>query len=243
MITMQNTRATRRPGPDKRAKILGVDDDPVMQIMLNDILTRAGYIYEQACDASEAEDKLAAEEFDLVLLDRQLPDSDGLLLLNQIQDREACPVIVISAMNDARDKQLGLGLGASDYITKPFVPSELCSRVDRHLVRLKEDRPQLMHLSFGRVSFVPLTRIMTVGGERTILPPAEAKLFTILLESPGKAVSRDQLTYGVSGREWVHGDRTVDVLVSRLRRRLEETGLEIVTVHGTGYTILNQDDL
>lgn len=239
VMTVAQTHPPRRSHrPSKKAHILGIDDDPVVQIMLSDVLGRAGYDYQSARDAREAEEFVSANNFDLVLLDRRLPDSDGLLLIEKIRNRCGCPVIVLSAMDETRDKLLGLGLGAADYITKPFSPAELCSRVSRSLARRYPNVHLTEPVYLDDISLVPATRMLTVKGMRSVLPPAETKVLQMLLENAGLPLSRNVLTNAVSGRDWVHGDRTVDVLISRLRRRLKRGAAKIVTLHGTGYTLI-----
>ena len=220
--------------------ILGVDDDPVVQILLSETFTDAGYTYQPALDSREAEQLIDEECYDLVLLDRRLPDSDGLLLVERIKSRCGCPVIILSSMNDTHDKLLGLGLGADDYITKPFSPVELCSRVANKLPGPPEHREDDLTkpIEIGEITFIPASRKLQLGDDVQVLPPAEAGLLHLLLKRSGTAVSRNDLTLAACDREWVHGDRTVDVLVSRLRRRLPTSLMEVVTVHRFGYMLL-----
>ena len=121
---------TQRPArPWEKSRVLCIEDDPIVQLMLRDVVGGAGAECSVVSSAREAEAKLSGGGFDLVLLDRKLPDSDGLLLLQSIKKSNNCPVVVLSAMDETRDKLLGLGLGAEEYITKPFNPLELSSRI------------------------------------------------------------------------------------------------------------------
>ncbi len=233
------TQQSQRPTGDVLGAVLGVDDDPVVQLGLGDIVRSAGGDYFEATSATEAEDLLGKNKFDLVLLDRKLPDSDGLLLLQAIKNSSDCPVVVLSAMGETRDKILGLGLGAAEYITKPFNPVELITRVRSLLMQRRDQRNRMNGELFtiGDLSFRPDTRALKVGDTELFLPPTEARLLHVLLLRLGEPQSRDNLTRFVCNRDWSPGDRTIDVLVARLRRRIPKDVAQIVTVHRFGYVL------
>jgi len=217
--------------------VLCVEDDPVVQIALGDVIQRAGATHHAVASAREAEAHLERRTFDLIVLDRRLPDSDGLLLIQTIRRTSDCPVIVLSRMGDTQDRILGLGLGATEYVTKPFSPADLSSRIrfmlmDRARQRAS-DRSQ--PITRGRLSFLPVSRRLTINGAVVFLPPAEARLLLVLLENEGEVLTRDDLTQAACGRDWSPGDRTVDVLIARVRKRIPPDVAEIVTVHRTGY--------
>ena len=219
--------------------VLSVDDDPVVQLMLDDIVRSAGADHHVAGSAREAEQVLEQQKFDLVLLDRKLPDSDGLLLLQTIKQSSNCPVIVLSTLDETRDKILGLGLGAADYVTKPFNAMALGDRIRTLLVRRNEERhrSQAAPIRVGKLLFQPETRSMRIEDKELYLPPAESRLLHKLLLGIGKPQSRDDLARSTSGRDWSPGDRTVDVLVARLRRRIPPDVAEIVTIYRFGYVL------
>ena len=236
----------KTPAPAQASKhgaVLCVEDDPVVQLMLGEIVRTAGGHFVPAECAREAEALLADAEFDLILLDRKLPDSDGLLLLQSIKQSSDCPVIVLSAMDATRDKILGLGLGAAEYVTKPFSPVELSSRV-RALLAERERSRNKAHsepIAFGAMSFQPSTRSLRIGTIEVYLPPAEARLLHAFLSAPGEPQSRDSLTRSACGRDWSPGDRTIDVLVARLRQRIPSSVGKIVTVHRLGYVFFQSE--
>ena len=221
----------------ERAPVLCIEDDPIVQLMLGDIVGGAGATCVIAGTAREAEDHLAREQYGLVVLDRRLPDSDGLLLMQNIKDSSNCPVIILSAMDDARDKLLGIGLGAAEYVTKPFNPLELTSRIRQLLLSRAGPDTDSGVYETGNLVFNPRSRQLEVGGQSAILAPAEARLLQALLENAGEVQTRDQLSRATSGRDWTPGDRTVDVLINRLRRHLKNAQIEVKTVHRTGYLI------
>lgn len=238
---------TTGPAPARYATHLGavlcVEDDPVVQLMLADIVRMSGGSYQSAGTAREAEAHLARTAFDLILLDRKLPDSDGLLLLQTIKQSCDCPVIVLSAMDETRDKILGLGLGAAEYVTKPFNPAELSGRVravlqDRAQSRAAADNAPI---TCGTLVFNPSTRSLRIGCDEAFLPPAEARLLHAFLLGLGEPQSRDALTRMTCGRDWTPGDRTVDVLITRLRRRIPAEVARIVTIHRFGYVFTPTD--
>jgi DNA-binding response OmpR family regulator len=219
--------------------VLCIDDDEVTQILLEEVVRLAGAVYHHARTAEEAKALLAGRGFDLVVLDRRLPDSDGLLLLELVQRRCDCPVIVLSQMGGPQDRQLGLGLGAMEYLTKPFNPAELSTRIRGLLERewRRRDRDHLKPFVHGLLAYHPGERRLRVGENETYLPPAEARLLSLLLSHQGEVLSRDDLTLGACGRDWSPGDRTADVLVARLRQKLPNDLLKIVTVHRMGYAL------
>lgn len=219
--------------------VLCIDDDAVVQILLEEVVRLAGGGYHRAGTAREAEALLGARRFDLVLLDRRLPDSDGLLLIEAIRRRGDSPVIVLSEMDCPQDLQLGLGLGAEEYLTKPFNPAELSGRI-RSLLERERRRRRKLHdrtLARGRLSFSPGTRRLEIDGQVSFLPPAEARMLRLLLEREGMPLSRDELTLAACNRDWSPGDRTADVLIARLRKKLPREIAKIVTVHRLGYVL------
>lgn len=193
--------ASAKPVP---GRVLCIEDDPVVQLMLNDIVANAGARCVIAGTAREAEDILGKSTFDLILLDRRLPDSDGLLLLQTIKESGDCPVVVLSAMDNTRDKILGIGMGAAEYVTKPFNPLELGARIRQLLnerARTSAEPPEDA-FEIGRMSFDPRTRCLRIGDATSFLPPTEGRLLRAFLLNEGDPQSRDQLSRAACGREW-----------------------------------------
>lgn len=226
----------------KKATVLCIDDDPIVQLMLEDIIAGAGADFVIVGSAREAEEVLADTHFDLVLLDRRLPDSDGLLLLHSIKSESDCPVIILSTMDKSRDKILGIGLGATEYVTKPFNPLELSSRIRQLLNARSHAANPAEHGIFeiAGMTFDPCSRRLDIDGHHVILAPAETRLLHALLLNEGQVQTRDQLSQFTCGREWSPGDRTVDVLINRLRGRIRSFPVEIVTVHRAGYLLVSE---
>ncbi|MGH1356531.1 MAG: response regulator transcription factor [Thalassovita sp.] len=224
----------------QRKKILCVEDDPIMQLMLKDVVGTVGADCVVVGTTQEAEERLNADRFDLTLLDRQLPDSDGLLLLQTIKKTSGCPVVVLSGMGETRDKILGIGLGAIEYLTKPVNPLELCGRIKNILTSTArvEQKERSEDFECADLCFNTQTRQLKAGKKTHFLAPSEAKLLQVFIAHEGDVLHRDQLYEAACSREWTPGDRTIDVLVSRLRRKLSGSSAEIVTVHGVGYLLV-----
>ncbi|WP_420346555.1 response regulator [Pelagibius sp.] len=230
-------RALRGRHPNR---ILVVDDDPVVQVLLRETLLAEGYDVSGAKSSEEAEQRLRQSPWDLVILDRRLPDADGLLLLQTVKEKSGCPVIILSVMDDQHDRTLGLGLGAQDYVAKPFSASEILLRIRNLLVArdvsLLPGRTQ--EIEHGPFRLVQTTRRLTADGTTHQLTAAEARLLAVFLTHPGEVLDRTSLTRSICQREWSHNDRSIDVLVARLRKRIETDPKSpewIVTVHGAGY--------
>jgi DNA-binding response OmpR family regulator len=219
--------------------VLCIDDDPVLQVMLAEVVRLAGATHHEARSAREVAALLGRRAFDLILLDRRLPDTDGLLLIEIIRRRESCPIIVLSELGCPHDRQLGLGLGAHDYLSKPFNPTELSSRIRVLLGRERSARERRRNETIicGRLAFNPGSRRLRIDEEVSFLPPAETRMLCFLLERRGEVLSRDALMAAACGRDWSPGDRTADVLIARLRKKIPRDVAEIVTVHRLGYVL------
>lgn len=219
--------------------VLCIDDDDVMQILLREVVCQAGARYHDARSARQARQLLGAQRFDLVLLDRRLPDADGLLLIERIQKRNKCPVIVLSQMGDSQDRQLGLGLGASEYISKPFNPIDLASKIRIMLEKnlRAHQRALSERLEMGSIRLNASSGKLQIGDEVTYLPPAEARMLHLMLLHKGEVLDRDDLTLAACGRAWSPGDRTADVLIARLRKKIPAEVATITTVHRCGYVL------
>lgn len=224
-----------------KGKVLCVEDDPVAQFMFADVVTKAGGACEKATSIAEATKQIQDQKFDLVILDRRLPDGDGLLLINAIQRSQPnCRIMVISALDETRDKDLGIGLGAAEYLAKPIDPVELGNLIHKLLPSRSESYSASQGTAFhlNDAVFCLNTRALKLGGEAVFLPPSEARLLQALLEAKGEPKTRDALTHQVFRREWSHGDRTVDVLIARLRQKIPKNVARIVTINRLGYVLL-----
>jgi two-component system phosphate regulon response regulator PhoB len=225
--------------------ILIADDEPNQLELLSYNLGQAGFVVLQAMDGQGALRQIEEHHPDLVILDWMMPHMSGIELCRALRSRadtKLLPVIILSARGEEGDRTLGLDTGADDYMSKPFSPRELVSRVK---ALLRRSRPALMNdtLEFEDLQLFPSRMEVHRAGQMVPLGPKEFRLLSILIERPGQVFSRAQLLDLV----WGHGvyveERTVDVHLSRLRKainkpdgRAEMPNL-IRTVRGSGYAL------
>ena len=217
-----------------------VDDDEVTRAKLSGYLEAVGHRVSEAADGRSLRDILARDAAELILLDINLPGEDGLDLTRQIRMRSDVGIILVTGRTDDVDRIVGLEIGADDYVTKPFNPRELLARVKTVLRRTTATgRPAPSVKRFSGWSFDTVTRrLESPGGERVPLTRAEFELLAAFTARPGVVMNRDRLLGQITHRSWDPSDRTVDVLVARLRRKIEidPKAPEIfVTAHGEGY--------
>jgi two-component system, OmpR family, response regulator len=225
--------------------ILFVEDDRDIRTLLADFLTREGFSVEVAEDSGAADRVLARFKPDLVILDIMLPGEDGLSICRRLRARSAVPIIMLTARNDDVDRIVGLELGADDYLGKPFNPRELLARV-RAILR-RADRsgsapPATRRRSFaGFVVDLDARSVDTKDGTRVPLTAAEFDLLACFVERPRRVLTRDQLLDWTRGRSADPFDRTIDVTVSRLRKKLEgadpASAMVVTTVRNGGYLL------
>jgi len=222
---------------------LVVEDERTINDALAQRLRAEGYTVEQAFDGPSAVDLAASARPDVVLLDVMLPGFDGLEVCRRIQAERPVPVLMLTARDDEADVLVGLGVGADDYLTKPFSMREVVARVAALLRRVERaealaaDRPA--PLEVGAISIDPGTRRTTVAGEPVHLTPTEFDLLLCLAREAGRVLGRDRLLREV----WDWGDawgsagaaRTVDSHVKALRAKVGAA--RIRTVHGVGYAL------
>jgi DNA-binding response OmpR family regulator len=225
-----------------QANVLVVDDDVELSSMLVRLIESEGWTAQSAFNAEQAEQALAVGVPDVVLLDVMLPDASGMELCRRW--RIAHPglgILMLTARGDPFDRVLGLELGADDYLAKPFEKRELVARL-RALIRRQTPRaqPPVLQWQFGNMTIHLLRREVRVNGETIPLTSIEFKMLVELAGSPGQVVTRQQLSDAVQGSAYRPQDRTVDVQVSRLRRRLTQLqGVDwIETVRGEGYAFV-----
>jgi two-component system, OmpR family, response regulator len=214
--------------------ILFVEDDRDIRTLLADFLVREGFAVEVAEDGAAVDRVLARMKPDLVILDIMLPGEDGLSICRRLRTRSAVPVIMLTARNDDIDRIVGLELGADDYLGKPFNPRELLARIRailRRVARPPSAAPARRRRSFaGFVVDLDARSVDTKDGTRVPLTSAEFDLLACMVERPRRVLTRDQLLDWTRGRNADPFDRTIDVTVSRLRKKLESADPAAVTV-------------
>jgi two-component system OmpR family response regulator len=234
--------------------ILIVDDDREIRELLAQYLTKNGFQVSTAANGKQMRDALAAANIDLMVLDLMLPGEDGLTLCRDLRagKQKALPILMLTARADETDRVVGLEMGADDYLTKPFASRELLARVRAVLRRTRMLPPNLRapesdHIvSFGDWQLDTRARhLIDAKGTMVSLSGAEFRLLQVFLEHPQRVLNRDQLLNLTQGRGADIFDRSIDLLVSRLRQRLLDDAREpryIKTVRSEGYLFASSVD-
>ncbi|HEF4760846.1 TPA: response regulator [Pseudomonas putida] len=227
-------------------RVLIVDDDPLIRELLQAYLSQEGYDVHCADTAEQAETFLANQTVDLVMLDIRLPGKDGLTLTRELRVRSEVGIILITGRNDEIDRIVGLECGADDYVIKPLNPRELVSRAKNLIRRVRHAQSPQPSVAVSKpvkqfadwALDTDRRRLIDPSGSETLLTHGEFQLLSVFLRNSGHTLSRDQLMDQIRNREWVPNDRSIDVLVGRLRRKLHDDPAEpqlIITIHGAGY--------
>ncbi len=221
------------------AKVLVVDDEPNIREVVELYLRRDGHAVVAAADGEEALDLYRRTEPDLVVLDLMLPRVSGVEVCRRIQAERRVPLIMLTARGEEEDRIVGLGLGADDYVVKPFSPRELAARVGAVLRRVGETSSEGEKvLAFDGLRIDPGTREVFVWGDPVALTAREFDLLHHLASSPGRVYTRDQLMQTVWGYTFAAETSTVTVHVRRLREKIEPDPARpryLQTVWGVGY--------
>ncbi len=221
----------------EQAHILVVDDDARLRRLLTRYLTEAGYLVTSAADAIEARAKLRGLEFDLLVVDVMMPGEDGLSLTQSLRTHSDVPILLLTARVEPADRIAGLESGADDYLAKPFEPRELTLRIATILRRQKIQRPMVEAVRMGDFRFDPDRGELTREGMVIKLTSSEAALLKVLAAEPGATFTRQDLADRLGAGQ----ERSVDVAVTRLRRKIEtdpRMPRYLQTVRGIGYMLL-----
>jgi DNA-binding response OmpR family regulator len=235
---------SRFPGParcqarrvtSENGTVIVIEDDPHIADLVDLYLRREGFRVLLARDGEEGLVLVKQEDPWIVILDVGLPGTrDGFDVCREIRAQGSLPVLFLTARDDEVDRILGLELGADDYLTKPFSPRELVARVRAILRRTREAPPTQDVATIGDLEVDHRRREVRLAGESVNLTTREFDLLAFLANNVGLALSRQQLLDGVWGADWYGDERTVDVHVAQLRKKLGEA-LPLATVWGVGY--------
>src|SRR5215475_2456046 len=211
-------------------RVLVVEDDVSIATQLVRGLTRGGYLVDHVETGGAA---LAKRTADVVLLDLELPDSDGVQVCRKLRERSDAAIIVITAHGEEPDRVMALDAGADDYLVKPFGLAELQARIRAVLRRVKPDTEIVRH---GPLVIDLRTHRVTVDGQEILLTPKEFDILECLAADPGRVVSRQEILENVWDAHWYGPTKVLDVHVAALRRKLGAAGL-IETVYGRGFRL------
>jgi two-component system, OmpR family, response regulator len=242
------------PGVDENKRILVVDDDVRICRLLTRILIAEGYIVDTAPNGEAMWRTLRTRTFDLIILDLRLPGGeDGLALARRLRTESDVPLIMLTGRSEQVDKVVGLEIGADDYVTKPFDRHELVARI-RSILRRSQlrngaangsDRAKAIIKFAGWTLDLGRQRLTAPGGDKVELTAFEFQLLSVLVQRPGRLLSRDQILELVASRHWNPSDRSIDVHVGKLRRKLHDDPTDpglIKTVRGIGYMFVPPDE-
>ncbi|MEO6743169.1 MAG: response regulator [Caldimonas sp.] len=252
---------------DGSASLLIVDDDPGVRAMLLEYLAGQRYAVRAAGNGTEMRAEIERDLPDLILLDIRMPGEDGLTLARYLRERYDVGIIMVTASGDVVDRVVGLEIGADDYVAKPFDPRELLARVKSVLRRMQgregetgqghddaapaaEPGPDASPASAARVRFgrcrldTGARRLFEEDGQEIAMTAMEFDLLKVFLANPNRVLSRDQLLQRTRNREWEPFDRSIDIRIGRLRRKIEPDPLGeprcIRTVRNAGYMYVPQ---
>jgi two-component system, OmpR family, response regulator CpxR len=222
-------------------RILIVDDDEELAGLLSELLTREGFRVDMQHDGPKGLAAALGGGYDLMVLDVMLPGMDGFEILRRVRRESRLPVLMLTARGEDEDRIIGLELGADDYLPKPFNTRELVARVRAIMRRLEERRPGVKFEVNG-ISIDPGTRDVTRDGTPVEVTTFEFDILETLMRAAGRVVSRDDLMEELYGRKATPFDRSVDMHISHLRKKLEGDKPLIKTVRGVGYQFVRSPE-
>ncbi|MDB6131845.1 MAG: DNA-binding response regulator [Verrucomicrobiales bacterium] len=230
------------------SRILLIDDDRKLCRLVRDYLSPLGYAVESVHDGVEGAKLALAEKWDAVILDVMLPGLDGLEVLRRLRQESGIPVLMLTARGDEADRIVGLELGADDYLPKTFSPRELLARLRAVLRRVRTGAlPVAGTASWIQVRDLKINvdaRSATLAGEPLVLTPVEFELLVALARAKGRVKTREQLVDEIRDREYEVFDRSVDVHISSLRRKLKDDAREpryLRTLRAAGYMMIDPE--
>ena len=227
-----------------QAHILIIDDDLKLTALITKFLENHSFgvsSFDNPKNALKALNQKHA--FELIILDITLPEMDGFQVLREIRKNSTIPIIMLTARGEVSDRIVGLELGADDYMPKPFEPEELIARIQSILRRSKSPETMIDNLIYEHLSVDKLKQEVMLNGQLVALSTTEFEALLLFAENCGQILDRDFLVENLRGISWQSYDRSIDVLVSRLRSKLNQLDPSteyIKTIHGVGYKFIDR---
>jgi DNA-binding response OmpR family regulator len=224
-------------------KILIIDDDTKLNHLLKTYLSKYNYKVSSITQPDEALKQLRVSLPDLIILDIMLPGMDGFEVCREIRKHHSVPVIMLTARGEVSDRVVGLELGADDYLPKPFEPRELVARI-QSVLRRSTRQPVLERRQFGALVIDSQKRTAFLEGKDLDLTTNEFAMLSLFASNPGVVLNRDRIIEQTRGLDWDAFDRSIDVLISRLRQKLGDDPKNpnyIKTVWGAGYMFIARE--
>lgn len=222
-------------------KILVIEDDQALSDLISNLLVENSYQVEQIYNGTQGLESALTSDYDLILLDILLPGIQGIEILKRLREQSNIPVMIISACGAEQERITGYSYGADDYLPKPFNPTELILRIEAILRRVKPHslpETNIAVIETASFSLDKLQNLVFSGTKKTELTPISFRLLLELVQKEGVVLSKPYLYKTVLNKEFSRYDRSLDMHLSRVRRKLSEAGLDhsrIETVHGEGY--------
>ena len=217
------------------AKILVVDDEAKIRMIIKEYAEFEGYEVAQAADGMEAVEKVRNEDYDIIIMDVMMPRLDGYSAVKEIKKEKKIPVIMLSARGEEYDKLFGFEIGIDDYVVKPFSPKELMARIKAVLARGAVTQTQEETIKYQGLVINFTAREVTIDGQKANMTPKEYDLLFYMVRNMNIALSREKLLEEVWGFDFYGDDRTVDTHIKMLRNSLGPYRNLIVTLRGMGY--------
>ncbi len=226
--------------------VLVIDDDEKLNNLLKDYLIQYGYSVITAEHPDKGLKMIPRYTPDIVILDIMLPGMDGFAVCREIRKTMDTPIIMLTARGEVTDRIVGLEIGADDYLPKPFEPRELLARLQSILRRTIGEQSPVKHMRrFGPLSIDFDRQAAFLNDYNLDLTTAEFEILSLFISKPGKVLNRDRILDSIRGLEWESYNRSVDVLISRLRRKLKDDPKDpvyIKTVWGSGYIFIGEEN-
>jgi DNA-binding response OmpR family regulator len=242
MIARADSMTSASP---RRTRVLVIDDDERLNALLTRYMDRFGFSVHSAVEPKAGLRMLKSDPPDIVILDVMLPETDGFAVCRKVRETSRVPIIMLTARGEVMDRILGLELGADDYLAKPFEPRELVARMQAVLRRgTPADNDE--RLRIGPLDVNWATRSAHLAGRDLGVTTAEFELLGLLVRNRGRVLSRERILDGTRGIDWEAFDRSIDVLISRLRQKLGDDPKHpsfIRTVRGAGYIFIGGESV